>query len=323
MDINEVLLKLQNTPQGTRWHPEGNTLNHTAFVWASLREHTHLQWVALFHDLGKIDTTIFNDKGNGTIKITSYNHEELSLQYIDKFVDIIPSDIDIQWLKKMVKNHMKIKLMDKMRPTKRDAFRAEFSDKEILDLAIFSDADDAVHYWQNSTPKQRRKDYFEFLYWVESVFNITYEQHFLDLDLFKIIEPPTMYFVRGVSGSGKTSFANTLSYALGHDVRLYEADNYFYNENGEYNWSADKLHDAHNYCKNMVIENMISSTRPDVIVSNTSTSKKEVDIYQEIAYNLGYRFISLIVENRHGTKSIHGVPDEVLQRQRGRFDIKL
>lgn len=59
-----------------------------------------------------------------------------------------------------------------------------------------------------------------------------------------------------------------------------------------------------------------------VVVSNTSTSEKEVKVYQDIA-RANANFVSLIVENRNGTMSVHDVPEEVLQRQRSRFSVKL
>ena len=35
------------------------------------------------------------------------------------------------------------------------------------------------------------------------------------------------------------------------------------------------------------------------------------------------RPFSLIVENRHGGKNVHGVPDETLEKMEQRFSIKL
>jgi hypothetical protein len=45
--------------------------------------------------------------------------------------------------------------------------------------------------------------------------------------------------------------------------------------------------------------------------------------YFDLAERYGYRVVSLIVENRHGAKNTHNVPDEVLDNMRSRFEIKL
>jgi hypothetical protein len=61
----------------------------------------------------------------------------------------------------------------------------------------------------------------------------------------------------------------------------------------------------------------------NVIVSNTSTTEKEVATYVAIAAETFAKFVSLIVENRHGRENIHGVPPEKLEQMRNRFSVKL
>jgi hypothetical protein len=45
--------------------------------------------------------------------------------------------------------------------------------------------------------------------------------------------------------------------------------------------------------------------------------------YFDLAEKYGYTVVSLIVENRHGGKNIHGVPDEKVEQMKKRFEIKL
>jgi len=56
-----------------------------------------------------------------------------------------------------------------------------------------------------------------------------------------------LILVRGVSGSGKTTYAKKL---INDDPSLshYEADMFFYT-NGSYNFNPFKLKDAHAWCK--------------------------------------------------------------------------
>jgi phenolic acid decarboxylase len=60
-----------------------------------------------------------------------------------------------------------------------------------------------------------------------------------------------------------------------------------------------------------------------LIVSNTFTEEWEMEYYVNLANELNYRVISLIVENRHSNKSVHDVPQETINRMNNRFDIKL
>jgi len=108
---------------------------------------------------------------------------------------------------------------------------------------------------------------------------------------------------------------------------VFEADQYFYDENGNYNFDASKLYAAHLDCQKRVEELMkISDTTQygdEIVVSNTSTTEKELEPYLKLAEKYNYKVVSLIVENRHGNKSVHNVPDETMEKMRDRFMIKL
>ena len=127
----------------------------------------------------------------------------------------------------------------------------------------------------------------------------------------------TLYLIRGVSGAGKSTFAKQLADSMSID--FYEADQYFY-RHGKYEFNPTDLKYAHDWCQSMCYTNL--SQDFSVVVSNTSTTEAEVQTYAKIAEETGAMFVSLIVENRHGNKSIHDVPDGVIQRQKSRFSIK-
>jgi predicted kinase len=134
----------------------------------------------------------------------------------------------------------------------------------------------------------------------------------------------TLILLRGLPGSGKSTFAN---YMFSNNI--FEADQYFYDEEGNYNFDASKLHDAHKSCQSRVEqamgENILSNGKwySEIVLSNTSTTEKELEPYLELAKKYDYQVVSLIVENRHGNKSIHNVPEETLLRMKNRFSIKL
>jgi predicted kinase len=135
----------------------------------------------------------------------------------------------------------------------------------------------------------------------------------------------TLIILRGLPGSGKSSFANFI-WSSGV---IFEADKYFYDKDDNYNFDTSKLHDAHKWCQseveNAMIENMKSNGVyfPEIVVSNTSTTEKELQPYLDLATKYDYKVVSLIVENRHGNSSVHNVPDETIDKMRNRFEIKL
>jgi len=132
---------------------------------------------------------------------------------------------------------------------------------------------------------------------------------------------PTLYLIRGVPGSGKSTFAQELEDACVVSYVL-EADNYFINQStGEYNFDASKLKQAHEWCQLSAIRSL--NNQNSVAVSNTSTTEKEVETYRKIAEECNANFVSLIVENRHSGVNIHNVPEDKIQQMKQRFSIKL
>jgi predicted kinase len=125
-----------------------------------------------------------------------------------------------------------------------------------------------------------------------------------------------LFLLRGLPGAGKSTLAKSLG-----DARHFEADMYFIDEKGNYNFDATKLRSAHEWCRNNV-ENTMSFGK-DVVVSNTFTQQWEMDAYYELAAKYGYTVFSLIVENRHGGVNTHNVPEDKLEQMKERFEVKL
>ena len=127
----------------------------------------------------------------------------------------------------------------------------------------------------------------------------------------------TLYILRGVSGSGKTTLAKTLGQTLPFAI-AYAADDYHYDEDGNYNFKFENLSKAHKQCQNNVARDMRLGL-DNIIVHNTNTSAKETKPYLDMAEKFGYRVVSLIVENLHGSKDVHDVPQEVRDSQEKRL----
>ncbi len=133
-----------------------------------------------------------------------------------------------------------------------------------------------------------------------------------------------LFLVRGLPGSGKSSFATH----IWNEYAVCEADKFFYDKEGNYNFDPTKLKEAHDWCKNEVETRMIDHQNngqyyPEIAVSNTFTQEWEMKDYYDLAEKYGYKIVSLIVENRHGGKNVHGVPDDKLEIMKNRFEIKL
>lgn len=126
------------------------------------------------------------------------------------------------------------------------------------------------------------------------------------------------YIVRGVPGSGKTTFAKSIcekSIKAGLEARFFEADQYFYDSQGVYRFNRSEIGLAHNFC----LENVKKALREKldvVVVSNTSTTENEVKKYLDLAKDEGYTTYVITVENWHGNSNVHSVPEEVILKMR-------
>lgn len=130
----------------------------------------------------------------------------------------------------------------------------------------------------------------------------------------------TLYLIRGIPGCGKSTLAKEL---LNNGVVqfIFEADQYFVDDTGNYNFDATKLKQAHEQCQSNTVSKLLEGY--SVAVSNTSTTEREVATYQKIAEQCGARFVSMVVENRHGSTNVHDVPIDAIDKMRQRFSVLL
>lgn len=129
-----------------------------------------------------------------------------------------------------------------------------------------------------------------------------------------------LILVRGVSGSGKSTFANDLDRAIripydAVPAKVIEADQYFIKD-GRYQFNYRDLGKAHDFCHNTVRERALRGQ--PTIVANTLTREFELQPYFDIAEQFEGLDVC-VVDLYTQFENVHGIPPEAVNKQALRF----
>lgn len=130
----------------------------------------------------------------------------------------------------------------------------------------------------------------------------------------------TLLALRGIPGSGKSSLAKSISFTNG--APIYSIDSYFEDEAGEYHFDYQKNHLAYKDCEAKT-KQALELGVPFVIVDNTFTLDWELEPYIRLAKEFGYRLFVVTVENRHGGKNTHQIPEDQIEKMKGKYKLVL
>lgn len=147
---NKIKYQLENTIQDAKHHTEGCVKNHMKMVFEYIQnnynEDIELLLCAMFHDLGKIDTTLVYEKKEG-IRIHSIEHENYAKEYIKKYFNCFASItelcvIDLNKVMYICKNHMRAHMYYNKRISKPNKRKAMEEHEYFKDLMKFERADE-------------------------------------------------------------------------------------------------------------------------------------------------------------------------------------
>lgn len=121
--------------------------------------------------------------------------------------------------------------------------------------------------------------------------------------------------IRGLPGSGKTTMAKAM---LMEDPKTchVETDHYFTDYDGNYNYNATELTDAHEWCQHVTKNNLLENI--DVVVSNTFSRRWEMKPYLDMAMELGAQVE--ILETTGEYASVHNVPKHIIAAMKQRWE---
>jgi predicted kinase len=148
------------------------------------------------------------------------------------------------------------------------------------------------------------------------------------------MSPNLMVIMRGIHGSGKTTFVKhfiTNVVQKGQKYRICSADHFFIGNQGNYVFDATKLHDAHQKCYEDAKEACFNSV-PFVFIDNTNILLDQYQRYIALAEENGYTvlifstFDTATSLKTCAERNVHSVPHTTINKmfmlyERDRRDI--
>lgn len=130
-----------------------------------------------------------------------------------------------------------------------------------------------------------------------------------------------LILIRGIPGSGKTTFAEWLvertNWISGGYPAQVCADRFMVNDDGEYEFNPTLLEVAHKACFAMT-EHYLKEDRSPVIVHNTFTRDWEMAPYRELADC--YKAQLFVIEMSQQFENVHDVPEQTVNNMKERFE---
>lgn len=131
---------------------------------------------------------------------------------------------------------------------------------------------------------------------------------------------PDLIIVRGVPGSGKTTFANQCAATYreaGMSSVVLSADDWMVNDEGEYAFDHKRLPEVHSACQRMANMQMMVGTKV-IFVANTFVRKWEMEPYLVLAKMWGYTVQVYRMTGEY--ENVHGVPSDKVAIMRSNME---
>ena len=119
----------------------------------------------------------------------------------------------------------------------------------------------------------------------------------------------TITIIRGVSGSGKTTYAKKIE-------ALHLENDMFCMQDGVYEFDFDEIKGRAGHC--LRLAKLAAKTECDIVISNTFTQVWEMQPYLDLAKKHKANLKVIALKTKY--KNTHGVPDFAIERMYARWE---
>ena len=133
----------------------------------------------------------------------------------------------------------------------------------------------------------------------------------------------TVYVMRGISGSGKSTYVNEVLKKDHPSIVHISQDFFWVDESGNYNFQAFRMGEAVNWAFHQFMDALDSGSET-IVVDNVNAQRWHYSLYVRLAKKYSYRVIvcqmPVISKSLAFERNVHSVPDYVIQRQIDSFE---
>lgn len=143
----DLVDNLKMTEQNPKYHPEKTLYKHIWIVYDSILKSNiddslkqDLLICAIFHDLGKIDSTFLKERKNGEKVLVAYGHEIYAEKYLDRYLHLflhLFNFNNLEMIYEVCSKHMRAHLFDKMSVVKQEKFQENKYFYETMEFSKF------------------------------------------------------------------------------------------------------------------------------------------------------------------------------------------
>jgi len=323
--LDDLFTTMCNITEGSPHHREGNVGIHTNMVvgqYLTMPFDVIGAFACAFHDVGKpraMETAYSEARGTyyrfgGHELISARLWENWAVQYwhiLKERFGFVPYDIyRVSWL---IENHLPWGIK---KPAKRKTIALSVN-------ALYDDTSTFTNVLMADTWGRISDDYIEkretVIQWCTDFEQLVRDESYRSID--PDINAPILYMLIGASGSGKSTFVETLDASVGHFSWDKLRMQWYDNENYE---NAFKLacEDKQFMQKANTMFTMLLHTSASIVIDNINTSKKRRAFFVNEARKRGYRCVAVLfpvqcetIICRQGIRDDKSVPEASVKRQ--------
>ena len=135
----------------------------------------------------------------------------------------------------------------------------------------------------------------------------------------KVHRPVQLFIIRGIPGSGKSTFAKKLSNTNGH-MRIVENDDFFTDHSGKYRYNKEIYDYAKQYTMSAIVHELMIEKKACIVTGVFYHADEASDLLNIINFCKAHNIPFEVHRMTGNFQNIHNIPEEVLEEMKENFE---